>query len=150
MRKIVIICDRCKKDIEGEIFGVTLENVDTEGTLKVADKFNVCGMDLCESCAEEIAEFIKSCTGATKERRTKEQKNKNEDKDTEKVDFKKLIEEVSGVKVSGRKTIDKEKAVKMKKEGKTNSEIAEEFGVEPASVSSLFSRLRKSGSISVY
>lgn len=177
MRKTIIICDRCKKEIE-KIYQINVENVDADGFMQInaADKFGINGKDLCEKCVEEIAEFVKvapvqkndekrdkdtfSRTQETKKEvktvieetpsKTETKKSEKADKDTEREDFKKIIEEVSGVKVTGRKIIDKEKAVKMRQNGKTNSEIAEVMGVAPGSVSTLFSRMKKNGSIEMY
>lgn len=178
MRKQIVICDRCKKEIE-EIYKINVEKVDKDGFVQInaADRFGINGMDLCESCVGTIAEFTKvapvqqkndekrdkdtfSRTQETKkelktvieETPSKKEPKKSEkaDKDTEREDFKKIIEEVSGVKVTGRKRIDKDKAVKMRQNGKTNSEIAEVMGVTPGSVSTLFSRMKKNGSIEMY
>ena len=178
MRKTIILCDRCKKEIE-KIYQINVENVDADGFVQInaADKFGINGKDLCEKCVEEIAEFVKvapvqqkndekrdkdtfSRTQETKKEvktvieetpsKNKDEKPEKADKDTEREDFKKIIEEVSGVKVTGRKRIDKDKAVKMRQNGKTNSEIAEVMGVTPGSVSMLFSRMKKNGSIEMY
>lgn len=113
MRKIIIVCDRCKKEIE-KIYQINVENVDADGFVQInaADKFGINGKDLCEKCVEEIAEFVKVAPVQQK--------------------------------------IDKEKAVKMRQNGKTNSEIAEVMGVTPSSVAQLFSRMRKNGSIEMY
>lgn len=113
MRKTIIICDRCKKEIE-KIYQINVENVDADGFVQInaADKFGINGKDLCEKCVEEIAEFVKVAPVQQK--------------------------------------IDKEKAVKMRQNGKTNSEIAEVMGVTPSSVAQLFSRMKKNGSIEMY
>lgn len=178
MRKTIIICDRCKKEIE-KIYQINVENVDADGFVQInaADKFGINGKDLCEKCVEEIAYFVKVAPEqpqktekadkdtfsrtqeAKKEVKTiieethsknKDEKPEKADKDTEREDFKKIIEEVSGVKVTGRKRIDKEKAVKMRKEGKTSKEIAEMLGVEKGSIDNMFYRLKRNGSIGMY
>lgn len=175
MRKQIIICDRCEKEIE-EIYKINVEKVDKDGFVQIsaADRFGINGMDLCETCVGTIAEFVKVAPVQPQKRDkdtfSREQETKKEvktvieetpskketkksekaDKDTEREDFKKIIEEVSGVKVTGRKIIDKDKAVKMRQNGKTNSENAEVMGVTPGSVAQLFSRMKKNGSIEMY
>lgn len=60
MRKTIIVCDRCKKEIE-KIYQINVENVDADGFVQInaADKFGINGKDLCEKCVKEIVEFVK-------------------------------------------------------------------------------------------